>query len=75
MRGQPSPRVRRLTNIRASPERVTVLIDHYEDDWPAVWWVRLRGTGRVLEEGQEYRQCGDQGGIRSKGHGPSMGAA
>lgn len=48
-----TPRVRRLTNIRASPERVTVLIDHYEDDWPAVWWVRLRGTGRVLEEGQE----------------------
>lgn len=48
-----TPRVRRLTNIRANPERVTVLIDHYEDDWPAVWWVRLRGTGRVLEEGQE----------------------
>lgn len=48
-----TPRVRRLTNIRANPERVTVLIDHYEDDWPAVWWVRLRGTGRVLEDGQE----------------------
>lgn len=48
-----TPRVRRLTNIRANPERVTALIDHYEDDWPAVWWVRLRGTGRVLEDGQE----------------------
>jgi PPOX class probable F420-dependent enzyme len=48
-----TPRVRRLTNIRANPDRVTVLIDHYEDDWPAVWWVRLRGTGRILEDGPE----------------------
>jgi PPOX class probable F420-dependent enzyme len=48
-----TPRVRRLTNIRANPDRVTVLIDHYEDDWPAVWWVRLRGTGRILEDAPE----------------------
>jgi PPOX class probable F420-dependent enzyme len=48
-----TPRVRRLRNIQANPEGVTVLIDHYEDDWPAVWWVRLRGTGRVLEDGAE----------------------
>jgi PPOX class probable F420-dependent enzyme len=46
-----TPRVRRLGNIKASPDRVTVLVDHYEEDWPAVWWVRLRGTGRVLEDG------------------------
>lgn len=45
--------VQRLGNIRANPDRVTVLIDHYEDDWPAVWWVRLRGTGRVIEESAE----------------------
>ncbi|HYZ11329.1 MAG TPA: TIGR03668 family PPOX class F420-dependent oxidoreductase, partial [Actinomycetota bacterium] len=49
--------VRRLGNIRANPDRVTVLIDHYEDDWPAVWWVRLRGTGRVLEEGAERERA------------------
>ena len=45
--------VRRLGNIRANPDRVTILVDHYEDDWPAVWWVRLRGTGRVLDDGAE----------------------
>src|SRR5918996_3601601 len=44
-------RVRRLGNIRANPDRVTVLVDHYEDDWPTVWWVRLRGIGRILDEG------------------------
>lgn len=48
-----TPRVRRLGNILANPERVTVLVDHYEDDWPKVWWVRLRGRGRVIEEGPE----------------------
>ena len=40
-------------SIRANPDRVTVLVDHYEDDWPTVWWVRLRGIGRILEEGDE----------------------
>jgi PPOX class probable F420-dependent enzyme len=45
-------RLRRLENISRDP-RVTVLVDHYEEDWPAVWWVRLRGTGRVLEDGPE----------------------
>jgi PPOX class probable F420-dependent enzyme len=48
-----SPRLRRLDNIRTSPEGVAVLVDHYEEDWPALWWVRLRGRGRVLESGRE----------------------
>jgi hypothetical protein len=26
-----------------------VLIDHYEDDWSRLWWVRLRGRARVVE--------------------------
>jgi PPOX class probable F420-dependent enzyme len=49
-------RVRRLENIERSPERVTVLVDHYEDDWSRVWWVRLRGAGRVLEDGTEREE-------------------
>lgn len=47
-----SPRLKRLENIRANPN-VTVLVDHYEDDWSRLWWVRLRGRGRVLEGGEE----------------------
>jgi len=48
-----TPRLRRLANLRANPDLVTVLVDHYEEAWPEVWWVRLRGTGRVVEEGPE----------------------
>jgi PPOX class probable F420-dependent enzyme len=43
-----STSLRRLANIAANP-RVAVLVDHYEDDWNALWWVRADGTGRVLD--------------------------
>ena len=42
-------RLRRLQNIGANP-RVEVLIDHYEDDWSKLWWVRLRGAARIVED-------------------------
>jgi PPOX class probable F420-dependent enzyme len=47
-----SRRLKRLDNIRANP-RVEVLVDHYDDDWANLWWVRLCGSGRVLEPGSE----------------------
>ena len=46
--------LRRLDNLRANTA-VTLLIDHYEEDWAALWWVRLDGTGRVIETGDERR--------------------
>jgi PPOX class probable F420-dependent enzyme len=45
-------RLRRLDNIRARPA-VTILVDHYEEDWSRLWWVRLRGEGQVLETGPQ----------------------
>ena len=47
-----STTLRRIENARARPE-VTVLVDHYEDDWSRLWWIRLRGRARVLDEGDE----------------------
>jgi PPOX class probable F420-dependent enzyme len=47
-----SKRLKRLENIRRRPE-VTVLVDHYEEDWSRLWWVRLDGTAKVLDEGTE----------------------
>jgi PPOX class probable F420-dependent enzyme len=44
--------LRRIENARERPD-VTVLVDHYEDDWTRLWWVRLRGRARVLDEGDE----------------------
>ncbi len=49
-------RLRRLTNIRAHPE-VTVLVDHYEDDWERLWWVRMRGTATVISEGDAFAEA------------------
>lgn len=46
-------RLKRLENIRAHP-RVTMLVDHYEEDWSRLWWVRLDGAAYVLESGDEY---------------------
>ena len=43
-----STSLRRLANIAANP-RVAVIVDHYEDDWHALWWVRADGTGHVLD--------------------------
>jgi PPOX class probable F420-dependent enzyme len=47
-----SRRLQRIENVRAHPE-VAVLVDHYEEDWSRLWWVRLRGSGRVVEHGSE----------------------
>jgi PPOX class probable F420-dependent enzyme len=44
--------LRRIENARARPD-VTVLIDHYEEDWQRLWWIRLRGHARVLDHGNE----------------------
>lgn len=38
----------RLDQIAAEP-RVSVLADHYEEDWSALWWVRADGRARVLD--------------------------
>ena len=39
--------LRRLDDIAAHPD-VTVLVDHYDDDWARLWWVMVRGRGRVV---------------------------
>jgi PPOX class probable F420-dependent enzyme len=45
--------LRRIENARARPV-VTVLVDRYDDeDWTRLWWVRIRGRARVLDDGDE----------------------
>ena len=44
--------LRRIENARRRPD-VTVLVDHYDEDWTRLWWIRLRGRARVLEGGEE----------------------
>lgn len=40
--------LRRLANIRANPA-VSVLVDHFDEDWEALWWARADGTARIVD--------------------------
>ena len=48
--------LRRIENARARPE-VTILVDYYDDDWSRLWWIRLRGRARVLDDGDERERA------------------
>jgi PPOX class probable F420-dependent enzyme len=45
-------RLQRLRDIEASG-RATVLIDHYEEDWSRLWWIRVVGPAAVHEQGSD----------------------
>jgi PPOX class probable F420-dependent enzyme len=45
-------RLRRLENIAANPH-VSLLVDHYHEDWRRLWWVRADGTAHIVDGGPE----------------------
>lgn len=62
--------LRRLDNIGANPA-ASLLVDHYDDDWRQLWWVRADGPAAVVGSAEErelaltalaekYRQYRDQ---------------
>jgi PPOX class probable F420-dependent enzyme len=42
----------RLANVAVHPA-ASLLVDHYEEDWSALWWVRADGRGRVLASDED----------------------
>lgn len=42
--------LKRLRNIAANPA-VSLLVDHYDEEWTRLWWVRVDGEARVLDDG------------------------
>lgn len=44
-----STHLQRLRNIEAHPA-VSLLVDHYDDDWTTLWWLRVDATARVVRE-------------------------
>lgn len=44
--------LRRLENVRSNPA-VSLLVHHYAEDWSTLWWVRVDGTGRIVEDQAE----------------------
>jgi len=43
-------RLRRLANIESNPQ-VSLLVDHYADDWTQLWWLRVDGVAAVHTDG------------------------
>ncbi len=52
-RGGTLARVRNLER----DARATLLVDHYEDRWERLAWVRLEGEARVLARGEEWQEA------------------
>jgi PPOX class probable F420-dependent enzyme len=44
--------LQRLRNV-AADERASLLVDHYDDDWTQLWWVRADGRARAVHGGHE----------------------
>jgi PPOX class probable F420-dependent enzyme len=44
--------LRRLRNIAENP-LVTVLADHYSDDWDQLWWARADGRAAILSRAEQ----------------------
>jgi PPOX class probable F420-dependent enzyme len=44
--------LQRLANLRANPA-ASLLVDRYDEDWSILWWVRVDGEGRIVEDTTE----------------------
>lgn len=44
--------LRRLANVAVNPV-ASLVIDHYDDDWTQLWWVRVDGVARVVGDDAE----------------------
>ena len=44
-------RLRRLANIEGNPH-VSLLVDHYDEDWAELWWVRADGLAEIHYSGE-----------------------
>jgi len=48
--------LRRLANLRGNPA-AALLVDHYDDDWTTLWWVRVDGPARVVTDAGERERA------------------
>lgn len=51
-------RPQRVRNIEHDA-RASVLVDHYDEDWSALWWVRADGRARVVTDDDERARALD----------------
>ena len=48
--------LKRLQNIRSNPA-VSVLADHYADDWDRLWWARADGNAVVVTQPEDMARA------------------
>ena len=51
-----SRRLRRLVNIERD-NRVSLLVNAYDDDWSNLWWVRVDGTASVVDSVEDTAEA------------------
>jgi PPOX class probable F420-dependent enzyme len=44
--------IQRLRNLEANPA-AELVVDGYDEDWDRLWWVRARGSGRLVLDRSE----------------------
>jgi PPOX class probable F420-dependent enzyme len=47
-----SRQLQRVRNLEVNPA-VALVVDHYEEDWANLWWVRVDGIARIGASGSE----------------------
>ena len=47
--------LRRVRNLRENP-RASILVDHYEEDWRRLAWVRVDGSVELVSDGPAYSE-------------------
>ena len=52
----PLRQLRRVRNILANPQ-VSLVVDHYEEDWSRLRYVLALGVAELLEEGEEWARA------------------
>jgi PPOX class probable F420-dependent enzyme len=48
--------LQRLRNVETTPE-ACLLVDRYDEDWSALWWVRVDGMASVEREGGRWEKA------------------
>jgi PPOX class probable F420-dependent enzyme len=48
--------LQRLSNVAATGT-ASLLVDKYDDDWSRLWWVRLDGRARLVDNSAEAEQA------------------
>lgn len=49
-------RLQRLVNVEANP-MVSLVVDHWSEEWTELWWVRVDGTGLVHRDDDVWREA------------------